>query len=489
MIGRLEMELPPPAIDGVPVIAFAILDSRVRWTGRCRHFRNGESQPPAQALAICGGADSWHYLIGCSSDWQPLTETRHRTLEETKRQAEYEFAGVGGCWNELSDPPADPVPGPNRPARPQNVNEVVWSGHVYGYAGYAKMNREILLRLAGPKKVRLAAPPSGELGAVDAGTRCRLDAFRDVRVSDTATWVRGYTPRREWSNGKRVCFTMMETQVVHPDFIRALNRYDECWTPTRWNRETFESSGATLPIRVVPLGVDPEVFRPRLRAALPEAELLNTERRGLRERPEGFVFVTLYQPTFRKGLPVLLQAFARAFSNDPEAVLLLATTIHPCGEVERELAARGRGGRVYALRGVLPEEDLARLFSSCQAYVSASLGEGWNLPLCEAAACGIPVIAGRHSAHAELLSGETAFLFDHEGYASVPGSETVCPWYEGQPFARFGERSVRDLADLLRTAKSDRATAMGKAAKLGTLIRTRYSWDASAKVVRELLDH
>jgi glycosyltransferase involved in cell wall biosynthesis len=373
-------------------------------------------------------------------------------------------------------------------ARPINRDEVIWSGHVYGYAGYAKMNREILLRIASSRKVKLASSPSNELGMVDGETRRKLDAIRAVQVSATATWVRGYTPRREYSKGRRICFTMMETQTVHPDFVRSLNCYDECWTPTSWNRETFRASGVSIPINVVPLGVNPEVFKPDHPGKLPEAELLSTKRIGAKEIPGGFVFVTMYQPTFRKGLPILLEAFATAFANDPEAALILATTIHSYGNVERELAKRCSRARVYGLRGTLSEKQLANLFCSSHAYVSASVGEGWNLPLCEAAACGIPVVAGRHTAHAEILSDETAYLFDPQGYSPIPGSEKVCHWYENQPFARFGKDSIHQLATLFKNVKSQYAEAKTRAASLSQVIRTRYSWDASARAVHSFLE-
>jgi len=479
---------PPFEIDGAPVRLFAVLDQRVRRTRGSDHQVIGIPQRPAQALAICE-RQRHYYLIGCDLDWQPFTESRHDTLEDAKRQAENEFTGIGTCWTDISDSlnAVGSHEADRRMVRPVNRDEVIWSGHAYSYAGYAKMNREILVRLSSSKKVKLANAPSSELRLVDDAMQRTLDAIRDAHVSETATWVRGYTPRSEDWKGRRICLTMMETQRVHPDFVRALNGYDECWTPTAWNRETFRTSGVTIPIRVVPLGVDPNVFRPRQPGELPKAELLSTGRIGARESPAGFVFVTMYQPTFRKGLPFLLEAFTSAFENDPEAALMLATTIHSHGSFERNLARRSRV-RVYGLRGAFSEEQLANLFSSCHAYVSTSVGEGWNLPLCEAAACGIPVIAGRHSAHAEILSDETAYLFDPQGYGPVPGSEKVCHWYKDQPFALFGKKSIQQLATLLRYVKFQYTEARRKAVALSRVIRTKYSWDISARTVSAFLD-
>jgi glycosyltransferase involved in cell wall biosynthesis len=281
---------------------------------------------------------------------------------------------------------------------------------------------------------------------------------------------------------------MMETQTVHPDFVRRLNgRYHECWVPTSWNREVLRSSGLNIPCYIAPLGVDPDVYKPGPHRRLPAAELLTTSRAGLLESPEGLLFITTYQPTFRKGINTLLDAFERAFSEDPQAALVLATTLYAPSSIEGTLRERGLKSRVYLLRGKFSEGGLADIYRSCDAYVSASLGEGWNLPLCEAAACGLPVIAGRHSAHAELFTDDCAYFFEPDGYEPVRGAESISPWFEDQRFAHFGDCSIKQLAGQLRNVKDHRAQAFERGARASERMRTRYSWSHAAAVVTGLL--
>ena len=80
--------------------------------------------------------------------------------------------------------------------------------------------------------------------------------------------------------------------------------------PTSFNLETFANAGVTVPIHVVPGGVDATVFRPGLRPLRVP---------GLR----GTVFLSIFEWAFRKGWDVLLSAWAEAFGPDDDVSLVL----------------------------------------------------------------------------------------------------------------------------------------------------------------------
>jgi len=125
--------------------------------------------------------------------------------------------------------------------------------------------------------------------------------------------------------------------------------------------------------------------------------------------PPRIHLITAYQPTFRRVF-LSSRSFEAAFENDPEAALVLATTFHPLSQLENDLSDNSNECACLFMKGRFSRADCRHIPSS-NAYVSSSLGEGWNLPLCEAAACGLPVIAPQHSAHAELLSHDIAYLY------------------------------------------------------------------------------
>jgi hypothetical protein len=89
----------PKQIGGASVVLFTLIDGRNRHTGTCRQLVAGVLQTPAAALAICQyhGENSF-YLFACDEHWSSITDTRHQTIEEAMRQAEFEYEGVSATW-------------------------------------------------------------------------------------------------------------------------------------------------------------------------------------------------------------------------------------------------------------------------------------------------------------------------------------------------------------------------------------------------------
>jgi glycosyltransferase involved in cell wall biosynthesis len=373
----------------------------------------------------------------------------------------------------------------------RSEREVVWNGVFRGLSGYAKANREIALRVA--NTLRLSVVEAIDPRDYDDYGLQRVQLHKRVSVSKYAPQVRFFGPAPyEKEDRYRVLYTMMETETVHASMIDLMNGlYHEVWTPTWWNAQAFKKSGLTVPTRVMPLGVNPHIYRPGQRSELPPCELLSTRRAGEEEVPKGFLFIYCFLPSFRKGLDVLLPAFEEAFAEDPGVGLVLAITHRPSFLTDPDLDAPKKDyrSRIYTLAGNYSEREMARLYRGCDAYVTASRGEGWNLPMCEASACGLPIVAPRNTAHAELLDDSTAYLFDTEGTAVWTQGQKVSPWYEGATFSVFGKKSHEQLVAQLREVRAGGMAVEERASKFCDLVRSKYTWDrAAAHVVERLLD-
>ena len=365
---------------------------------------------------------------------------------------------------------------------------LLWSGHLYDYSGYAKANREVLFRIA--KDVKTQVLTSGAehgLGSVDPETRKRLDRFRAERVSICAPLLRFFGPDYKGDRNRyRICWTMMETYKIHPMMVRLINNnYNELWTPTEWNRKVFVDSGVSVKTRSMPLGVDSLIYSPVPNASLPKCKLVTTSAAGQMAVPQGFVFFTVGLPSFRKGFDVLSEAFDLAFAGRSDVHLVLGLTHSLPAWNDRVYAqVRGCSSRIWTVEGKFSEHELAGLYSACNAYVSASRGEGWNLPACEAAACGLPVIVPNNTCHKEIF-GNGGFLFDHEGVAEHTEANSVSPWYEGMPFSVLGRKAVERLADVLRFVAAGGHKVRASTAVLQQHVRANLSWDAASRLVLE----
>ena len=99
---RVEfMKRIPKEVGGARVVLYTSIDDRHRHTGNCKQIVAGKVVGAAAGLAICRYAgEDCYYLFGCDEDWNTQTDTWHKTLEDAKAQAVFEYEGVNVTWQE-----------------------------------------------------------------------------------------------------------------------------------------------------------------------------------------------------------------------------------------------------------------------------------------------------------------------------------------------------------------------------------------------------
>ena len=143
----------------------------------------------------------------------------------------------------------------------------------------------------------------------------------------------------------------------------------------------------------------------------------------MRRRPS-FLMVGTIEP--RKGHAQVLSAFERLWDAGLDASLVIVGK--EGWDVERLAASLRthpeRGKRLHLLHGV-SDEVLLRLYESASALLAASEGEGFGLPLIEAAQHGMPIIARNIPVFHEV-AGEHAFYFT--GKAPEQLADAISTW-------------------------------------------------------------
>lgn len=368
--------------------------------------------------------------------------------------------------------------------------ELLWAGHLYDNTGYGKGNRQILFRISNHVTVRLDTTHK-EQRRVDLESRERLDSLINTSISDKAPFLRFFGPDFvTLSSRYRIVWTMMETYKIHPDMVNLVNKnFDELWTPTEWNRQVFVESGVAVKTRVMPLGVDPAIYSPGPRRPLPKCRLISTDMAGLEAIPQGFLILSVGLPSVRKGFDVIADAIEKAFGNRKDVNFVVNVSWSPKDWKDRmyPLFAKYKYP-VWSLEGNFDEREMAAVYSSCDIYVSASRGEAWNLPGCEAAACGLPVVCPDNTCHREVF-GEEAFYIDHEGVAPFPACNTISPWYDGMPFSVLGAKSRDSLSDILKHIHESGARIRAQTERLRYRIISMWTWDRAAAMVLNELSH
>ena len=182
-------------------------------------------------------------------------------------------------------------------------------------------------------------------------------------------------------------------------------------------------------IRVMPLGVDIDVFRP----------LSGVEREPYR------LMTTASADAPLKGLPVLLKAMALLRPQFPELTLTLIGKPKADGETRRLIDALSLEDAIDYRHGVSTEEMVA-CYAKATVAVVPSLYEGFGLPAIEAMACAVPLVSTNGGALPEVVgeAGEVVAAGDERALASAIAGLLSSSRLREQLAAAGRERAIQE---------------------------------------------
>lgn len=152
---------------------------------------------------------------------------------------------------------------------------------------------------------------------------------------------------------------------------------------------------------VIPHGLDHELFAPRDKA---------TCRRLFGLPEDAFIVMNVGTNQFRKRQDLTMRAFKLFADKRPDARLVL----HCQGEgmqgwdlqqMARYLGIADKLFLTHAMNKDWSEDELVSLYNAADVMINTAGGEGWGLPNCESAACGIPQLVPDWSATREIWNG------------------------------------------------------------------------------------
>lgn len=301
-----------------------------------------------------------------------------------------------------------------------------------------------------------------------------LNVARDRPCEDTppvaVVYGQGDVFRR--NRGRRkIGFTMLEVDRFPAEWVRQAAEMDAVWVPSEFNRRAFEDAGLEN-VEVVPLGVDPGCFSP--------------EGLAIPNPADEFVFLANFAWGERKNPELLLRAFHDTFlAREPVRLVCKILNADPgvrwTEEIGR-LCLRETGGRIdFLLNQEFPYYQMPVLYRSADCFVCASRGEGWNMPLMEAMACGLPTIATAWSAHRDFHSDAVGYPLRVD---RLVAARARCPYYAGGRWAQADEEHLRHL---LRHVFENREEAATRGRRAARAVRERWTWDHTARRIGALL--
>tara|TARA_Y100000310_G_scaffold317205_1_gene369803 strand:- start:1244 stop:2413 length:1170 start_codon:yes stop_codon:yes gene_type:complete len=203
----------------------------------------------------------------------------------------------------------------------------------------------------------------------------------------------------------------VETDRCNPDWVNAVNLMDAVIVPSTHTLKCLESSGnINTPTFVIPEAF-PDVIS---QDTVPEISIdLNTE----------FNFLLFGQITGnnpmndRKNIFNTIKWFCEVFKGNEDVGLIVKTNSGKSTKIDRvvtlnlmkELLGAVRKGpfpRIHFLHGSMSDDDIAGLYRhpKIKCLLTLTRGEGFGLPILEAAASGLPVIATNWSGHLDFMN-------------------------------------------------------------------------------------
>ncbi len=305
-----------------------------------------------------------------------------------------------------------------------NLKTVVFRGPVLTQSGYGVHSRQVAKYLLnrGDVDVKFLATPWGDTpwivnpSAYDgfAGQimqRCvSPDQASNFDVSLQLQLPNEWDPKLSRVN---VGITAaVETDRCHPEWVAACNAMHSVIVPSNHARQCIANSGNVIkPITVVPESYSEAIDNP---TSLPTLE----------DFPTSFNFLVFGQLTGnnphsdRKNTFYTIKWLCETFKNDKDVGIVIKTNAGRNSKIDRNLVVNmfkqllsevrpkaALGPKFYLLHGDMNDHEVAALYKHPQikALVALTRGEGYGLPILEAAASGLPVIATGWSGHLDFL--------------------------------------------------------------------------------------
>lgn len=359
---------------------------------------------------------------------------------------------------------------PATPGRP--VHAIGWFD---GRFGYNTHTRNFFDRLS--RRVPVVASPMIVLEGPWEADREILCRIPSLTPRATIALLYGSHMRiLDGAPGRRIAYTVWESTRLPDNWHEPLANADEIWIPSDWGRSVLVDNG--LPagrIRVVPEGVDPLTFNPAVQPT------------GALDGFRGFRFLNIGRYEDRKGTRMLIECFDKAFSKQDDVFLVLACDNHHDPDFDIRRILRGMNLRHPEKLAFIPPVRthalLAGVYRACDAFVSPFRAEGWGLPLIEAMACGLPVIATGYSGPTEFL-GEDAYRID------FTLRDIRQPYFESASgdHGQWAEPDSDHLIALMREVYENRDEAASRGMRGSEHVIENFSWDAAAETAAALLD-
>ena len=272
----------------------------------------------------------------------------------------------------------------------------------------------------------------------------------------------------------------VETDVCTHACVTACNQMTAVVVPSSFTKGTLERSGhCVTPITVIPESYIPEVVTEDHALDVDFSTDFNFLIFGM---------LTGQNPkSDRKNLFYTIKWILEEFSDDPNVGIVLKTSSGRGTKIDKKVTEKivrqvvkevrsGEFPKIHFMHGSMTNSEVASIYRhpKIKALVALTRGEGYGLPILEAAASDLPVVATNWSGHLDFMNMGRFIPVD---YNMEHIHETRVDYEIFMTNARWAEPSEKDAKKRLRKLYISYQTPKGWATELGSRLRESLSHD------------
>lgn len=264
--------------------------------------------------------------------------------------------------------------------------------------------------------------------------------------------------------GPKIAFTMWESDTYNKNFLNIIKNYDSNIVLTKWQKECLIRQGVEeSKIDIVHEGIDSDCYPVE------------------QEKSDKFKFFLAGKWGFRKAIKETIECFLKTFENinDVELHITVDNAYPSWIPTEERLRKHNLISPKIVIHNFPNRADYLHLLKNSHVFLSCSRGEGWNIPLAEAFACGIPAIYSKGSGQVE---------FAGEYPLGVDILKKIPAYHEEDKYFADGyvdEPDFRMLSEVILDSYKNYSSYKKIHMEKSQCFMSKYSWD---KVSKDLYD-
>lgn len=214
----------------------------------------------------------------------------------------------------------------------------------------------------------------------------------------------------------------VETDRCNPAWIDSCNRMTTVIVPSKHTESSLRASGKLdVPLKVIPEAFS-EAYLKDVKSSIDDLELSTS-----------FNFLMVGQITGnnpendRKNIFYAVKWFCEAFKDDQSVGLVIKTNSGRNTTIDRKIVTqtfenlirevrKSQFPRIHLVHGEMTDEEMCSLYKhpKIKGFLTLTRGEGYGLPILEAAASGLPILATGWSGHTDFLSHGNYISFSYK---------------------------------------------------------------------------